>query len=52
MNLETAKKLVLPATLSYAGVRASTLLGSTNTFVQIGAGILGAALGLLIAQKV
>jgi hypothetical protein len=46
------KHLILPATLSYAGVRASALLGTTNTFLQIAAGIAGAALGLAIAKHV
>jgi len=50
--MEMLKKYGPAAVLSYAGVRASTILGSTNTWVQLGAGIGGAFLGLLIADKV
>jgi hypothetical protein len=47
-----AKHLVLPATLAYAGVRASDLFGVTNTLLQIAAGIAGAFVGLMIAKKI
>ena len=50
--MSTAKHLVLPATLAYAGVRGSMALGVTNTFLQIAAGIVGAGLGLMIAKHV
>jgi len=50
--MNTAKHLILPATLAYAGVRASALIAPTNTFLQIGVGILGAAVGLYIAKHV
>lgn len=50
--MEKLKKMALPATLAYAGVRASTLLGSTSTIVQIAAGIAGAGLGLWLAEKI
>lgn len=50
--MSSAKHLILPATLAYAGVRASALFGVTNTLAQIGVGILGAGLGLMIAKHV
>lgn len=49
--MEELKQIVLPATLSYAGVRASALLGTTNTLVQILSGIVGAAAGIFLAKK-
>jgi len=45
-------KLALPATLAYAGARASTVLGTTNTLLQIATGILGAGIGLAIAEAI
>ncbi len=50
--MNTAKNLILPATLAYAGVRAVGAFGVTNTFVQILVGIGGAGVGLLIAAKI
>ncbi len=50
--MNAAKNLVLPATLAYAGVRGSMAFGVTNTWAQIAFGILGAGLGLAIAQRV
>jgi hypothetical protein len=50
--MNTAKHLVLPATLAYAGVRGSEALGITSIWLQIAAGILGAGLGLAIAKAV
>ena len=50
--MNTAKHLILPATLAYAGVRVSGMFGITNTLAQILAGIAGAGLGLAIAKHV
>lgn len=50
--MNTAKHLLLPATLAYAGVRASALVAPNSTWLQIGVGIAGAALGLYIAKHV
>lgn len=50
--MDKALKLALPATLGYAGVRASTVLGTQNVIVQILAGIIGCGLGLAIAEMV
>lgn len=48
----TAKHLILPATLAYAGVRVSGMFGITNAFMQILAGVAGAGVGLAIAKHV
>lgn len=48
----TVKNLALPATLAYAAVRGSMMLGIKNTFVQILAGVAGAGLGLAIAKHI
>lgn len=50
--MNTAKHLILPATLAFAGVYASEALGLTNTLYKIAAGIVGAGLGLMIAKHV
>jgi hypothetical protein len=50
--MEIVKKFGLPAVLSYFGFRASAVLGTTNTIVQIGAGVLGGFLGLVVADKI
>lgn len=50
--MTSAKHLILPATLAYAGVRVSSMFGITNTFVQILAGIAGAGVGLAIAHHI
>lgn len=48
----TAKAIALPATLAFAGVYVTGMFGITNTFLKIGAGILGAGLGLAIAKHI
>lgn len=48
----TLKNLALPATLAFGGVYLSEMFGITNTFLKIGAGILGAGVGLAIAKHV
>lgn len=50
--MDAAKHLILPATLSYIGVRASAMLGATSALAQIAAGIAGAFAGLMIAKHV
>jgi hypothetical protein len=47
-----AKSLLLPATLAYAGVRGSAMLGATSAWAQAGAGVLGALAGLWVARKI
>lgn len=49
--METAKHLALPATLAFGGVYLSGMLGITNTWLRIAAGIAGAGAGLMIAKK-
>lgn len=46
------KALVLPAVLAFAGVSVVELIGISNTFLQIGAGIAGAFVGLAIAKHI
>lgn len=46
------KSLILPATLAYAGVRASAIVAPNSTLWQILAGIAGAGVGLAIAKHV
>lgn len=50
--MSTAKHLILPATLAYAGVRAAGLVGITSALGQIALGILGAGVGLAIAKHI
>ena len=50
--MNTVKHLALPATLAYAGVRASAMIAPTNTFLQILVGIAGAGVGLAIAKHI
>lgn len=50
--MNTAKHLILPATLAYGGVRVSGMFGITSTIGQILAGIAGAGLGLAIAKHI
>lgn len=50
--MNTIKTLALPATLAYAGVRGSALLGATSPLTQILAGVGGAMLGLAIAKHI
>lgn len=49
--MEQLKSLALPASLAYAGVRASEMLGAKSALVQILAGVGGAAAGLWLAKK-
>lgn len=50
--MNTAKHLILPATLAYGGVWASEAVGITNAFLKILAGIAGAGIGLAIAKHI
>lgn len=50
--MDKIKKFGPPAVLAVAGVKASELVGATNTWVRLGAAIAGAFVGLLIAEKI
>ncbi len=50
--MNTAKAVALPATLAFGGVYLSGMVGITNTWLRIGAGIVGAGLGLAIAKHI
>ena len=50
--MNTAKHLLLPATLAYAGVRGAEAVAPANVWLQIALGIVGAGLGLAIAKHI
>lgn len=50
--IATAKPLALPATLAYAGVRGSAMLGFTKAWQQVLAGIVLAGAGIFAASKI
>ena len=46
------KPFIVPAILSYTGVRAAQAFAPASTAWQVAGGIVGAFLGLVIAKKV